>query len=190
MGTDLELSRHPRQAVTPQRKALFLEQLRKTGSVCAASAAAYPWSSTAKRPGYGAFQTLIKRDPEFAAQVEEAKRHALAKVEKVIFDHSTEGVQRPIYQMGRLVGYETVFDHKLLLAQAQRLDPSAWTQRTQATVEGHITHGVLVVNAPAQSTQAWIEAESKVVEAGDSESSGSGDVTPTPECSSEQKPTP
>ena len=46
-----------------------------------------------------------------------------------IATRAVDGVQRPIYQKGELVGYEPVYSDHLLLRLAQRLDPPAWTDR-------------------------------------------------------------
>ncbi len=122
--------------VTPERRKVFLETLEKTGSLCAAAFAATPWALGVHR-GADTFRDLAARDPEFALQVKEARERFLGQVETVIADHVLKGTQRPIYQHGRLVGHETVWDHNLMLRAAARLDPS-WAERTKQEISGKL----------------------------------------------------
>lgn len=122
---------HARLPVTQQRREIFLEELRKTGSVCAAAKVASPHCE-GYRAGFSSFTDLAKRDPEFAAELQEARAYALGVVEGVIADHAINGVKRPIFQGGKLAGHETIFDHNLLLRMATRLDP-AWSEKKQIT---------------------------------------------------------
>lgn len=140
------------QPITERRKETFLRVLKETGSVCAAARSATPWGRGAKS-GYSSFLDLIKRDPEFAAAVAEAKHYALGRVERHMHKLAVEGVKRPIYQGGKLAGFEIVYEPKLLLALLQHLDPEGWMHREKVEVEGK--HGVLVVGLPAQDAGTW-----------------------------------
>ncbi len=125
-----------RQPISEQRRRVFLETLAATGSMTAAAQAASPHAQ-GERGAYESFRDLVRRDPQFAADVAEAKAAALGRVEKVIADHALNGVRRPIYQRGELVGHEQVFDHKLLLALAARLDPE-WSERRRTELAGSV----------------------------------------------------
>lgn len=134
-----------------RRQQVFLQVLRETGSVSGAAAAATPHSDGAKdgRPGYRSFLDLMKRDPEFAREVEEAKNHALGLVEKTIADRAFNPEQVPIFSRGELVGYkeERRDANQLLLRLAERLDPESWSPKKQikGEVEHKHLHGHLVL---------------------------------------------
>ena len=74
-----------KQPISEDRRAVFLEVLRRTGSVCAAASAASPHCD-GDRPGYSGFRDLAQKDPVFSAAVAEAKAKALGKVETTIAD--------------------------------------------------------------------------------------------------------
>jgi hypothetical protein len=125
-----------RTAIDAERREIFLRTLAATGSISEAARVASPHARGA-RHGYHSFRRLIRTDPEFAQRVEEARSEALARVEELIYRHATEGVQEPVFQSGRLVGTRQVFDHKLLLRLAARLD-TRWAQRTKSEVDAKI----------------------------------------------------
>ena len=129
--------------MTEERKQKFLEALAESGSACAAARAATP-HPTGRRGGYSSFQALAARDPEFAAAVVEARSRALGKVEDAIMRRAVEGVRRPVYQGGVLVGHERVYSDPLLLRLAARLDP-AWAERQRVEQ----THSCALLLEPA-----------------------------------------
>ena len=132
---DLPTNIHKR--VTPERIKTFIDMFARTGSFHAASRAASP-HATGPTFGLQTWRDLIQRDPEFAALCDQARSHALGKVEETIAIHALEGVEEPIYQQGRLVGTKLVFDHKLLLRLAERLDSNTWAQRSKIEHSGHV----------------------------------------------------
>ena len=107
--------------------------------MAAAARAATPWGQ-GKRAGYESFRDLAKRDPVWASAVARAKSDALGRVEDAIAKRAIDGVQRPIFQKGELVGYETVYSDNLLLKLAQRLDPDQWTNRQKLEHTGQVEH--------------------------------------------------
>lgn len=127
--------------VDERRREVFLQVLRDTGSVSAACAAATPHSDGGRetRPGYRSFLDLMKRDPDFAAEVEEAKNHALGMVERTIADRAFNPEQLPIFHRGELVGYRE--DRRdanvLLLRLAERLSDE-WSPKKH--VKGEVEH--------------------------------------------------
>lgn len=129
------------QHVDERRKETFLAVLAETGSMAAAAAAATP-HGYGPRQGYATFYQLIKRDPEFAAAVEEAKNAALGHVEAEIRRRAFTPTKRPVFSKGELVGeFEDHRDaNQLLLRLAERLDPSSWAQNKKVQVDGKIAH--------------------------------------------------
>lgn len=123
--------------LTEEREEKFLDVLRDTG--------VFDWAALQASPGRtktgaaSTFRTAMYRDPEFAAEVEAARAEALSRLEKTAYERGLHGHQRPIYQRGRLVGHETVYDNALLLRVLARYD-SRWAAKSR--IEGHITHDV------------------------------------------------
>ena len=116
--------------------------------MAAAARSATPWGH-GKRAGYESFRDLAKRDASFAAAVLRAKSDALGRVESAIAERAIDGVQRPIFQRGELVGYETVYSDNLLLKLAQNLDPDRWTDRQKLEHSGQVEHrGVFLSLTP------------------------------------------
>jgi len=142
--------------VTEERKALFLRELARTGSECAAARAASP-HALGKNGGLESFASVRKRDPEFAQAWQEAKEAALAGVEEEIRRRAMEPPKRPVWHRGEHVGEheDRSSSDKLLLRLAERLDPS-WSQRS--VVESSVTvaaallairpDDVMLLNAP------------------------------------------
>ena len=136
----------------------FIDTLAATGSRCAAARAATPWSK-GKKGGLESFRDLMRRDPEFAREVEDAKAIALGRVEESIATRAIKGVQRPVFQKGGLVGHETVYSDHLLLRLAQRLDPEAWGNREKVDV--NVKAAVLVVNSPPKTVEEWFASHGR-----------------------------
>ncbi|MFO1209594.1 MAG: hypothetical protein U1E40_10280 [Amaricoccus sp.] len=128
-----------RQLLTPARKATFLKVLAETGSAPAAARAASP-HATGKRAAIRSFTDLRDRDPEFAAAWEDAMAAALGRVENEVMRRAMEPTYRPIFSKGELVGQEPVYDNKLLLAVARKLNPDEWSEKRQVEMSGSVEH--------------------------------------------------
>lgn len=128
--------------ISDERKAIYLKVLRETGSTQAAAAAATPHSDGGKggRPGYESFRDEIRRDPEFAQQVQAAKDEAIGRVEAEIAKRAFSPTKRPIVQNGEIVAEEVSYRdaNHLLLRLAARLNPDAWAERRK--LDGTVTH--------------------------------------------------
>ena len=107
------------------------------------------WAGTPSKGGLESFRDLAKRDPQFALQVEEARNAALGRVEETIAKRAIEGVERPIFQRGELVGTERVYSDHLLLRLAQRLDPLSWTDRQKVEHSGRVEHAGVMLSITA-----------------------------------------
>lgn len=132
-----------------RRQDVFLDVLRQTGSISGAAAAATPHGE-GDRPGYRSFLDLMKRDPEFAREVEEAKNHALGRVEQEISRRAFTPDERPIFAKdGTLLGVHR--DHRnanqMLLRLAERLSDD-WSPKKHVT--GEVEHKHLHAHAVFQ----------------------------------------
>ncbi len=97
---------------------------------------------SARRPGYASFRDLIRKDPEFAQQVADARQHALGLVERTIAERALTPERRPIFVKGEVVDWveDRRSSDKLLLAVARRLDPGAWSEKSELKVDGRVRH--------------------------------------------------
>jgi len=127
-----------RQALTDERKEVFLQVRRQTGSIRAAAAAS-PHAAERDRPGYETFRDAINHDSEFAAQVAEAKNAALGKVEQAIAERAFSPEETPIFSKGEVVGYRRSYRdaNNLLLRLAERLSDD-WAPKKN--VKGEVEH--------------------------------------------------
>jgi hypothetical protein len=130
--------RNSGRAATPERCTVFLETLRKTASISAASEAATPWSS-AEGAGESTFRDLRRRDAAFAAEWDAALAGALGDVESALMRRALEPTSRPVFSKGELVGQELKYDNQLLLRVATRLNPE-WSDRSKVTHDGEVQH--------------------------------------------------
>lgn len=126
---------HPRFPWSLEREARFLEVLEATGSFVAASQAGSPASTRTGARSY--WRQRMLSHPEFAAKVEEAKATFLGRLETVISDHAINGVEEPVYQMGRLAGHVRRYDHRLMLRVAAKLSEE-WAEPQRIQVSGQI----------------------------------------------------
>ena len=62
----------------------------------------------------------LKNDPDFVAQAEAAKAHAIELLHTRCFQRALEGDIEPVYYMGRPVGYIREFSHKLQIEMLRR----------------------------------------------------------------------
>ena len=125
--------------------------------MAAACSACTPHSDNKEgRPGHRTIIDAIRRDPEFASQVEEAKQHALGLVEETIARRAMTPEKTPIFQKGELVGYRESYRdaNQLLLRLAERLSPEAWASKKH--IKGEVEHrhdhrvGILMFRVEAE----------------------------------------
>jgi len=82
----------------------------------------------------------MQRDPQFAAQVEEARQDALGKAEEFIAQVATGGLKEPMYRKdGSLIGFKTIVDSRVILAHAQKLSKD-WVPARQVEHTGEVRH--------------------------------------------------
>jgi len=109
----------PRE-VDAKRKALFIEKLAEHGIVGQAAKAA---SLHSHNGCIATFYRERERDPEFARQWEEALLQARYAVEAELHRRAVEGVEEPVFYLGKEIGTITRYSDQLLLARIRKLDP-------------------------------------------------------------------
>lgn len=113
-------TRKPPITRTPERDEIFYEALRSgLGPTKAAPQAGY---------SVPAVYTYRKQDPEFAARWEEAYEMGvqvqLAQLEDEADRRGREGVDEPVYYLGKVVGQVKKYSDALLMFRMKKLDPT------------------------------------------------------------------
>ena len=110
----------------PKRQQVFLEVLRTTGNFRQAANAASPHT-----PGecVATFRGFQRDCPEFAAKIHEAVEEFKESLIQAAVQRGRDGVPRPIYQKGQLVGHEQVYSDNLLLAELRKHFPAEYAQK-------------------------------------------------------------
>lgn len=109
-----------------EREAVFLAVLAEGMSV----------NTAAKRAGVS-YGTVIKhrqQDPEFAAKWEEAYEEGTDVYEDEAKRRAIEGVAKPDYYQGDVVGYTTQYSDGLLMAALAARRPSKWKKGSDVNV--------------------------------------------------------
>jgi len=136
-------------------KDLFLERLKTHGGIVAAALRdiyQLPNNEKNQAPGVNVYYGIIKRDPEFAARVEQTLDEIRGEVEAEIHRRGVKGWDEPVYQKG-----ERALDHDgspasirkysdfLLIARARALMPEKYGNKTTVDVNHNISHQHLVL---------------------------------------------
>lgn len=135
----------PHARVTEARKQAFLEVLRATGSFRRAATAASPHlgeDNRADRLGRGSesFRDTMRKDPTFAAAVQEAIDAYIGDLENLLQERLRTPNRRPIFDKnGNQIGVEeNMRDANLLLLRALERMDERWAPRKQ--LSGQISH--------------------------------------------------
>lgn len=133
-----------RSFLSDRRKRVFIKTLAETGVVSVAAAAAGWPASTA--------YSLRKSNAEFKTMWDNAMEFSTDSLELEARRRGQLGVRKPVYQQGRLVGYQQEYSDPLLimLLKAHRRDKFGDQQKMEHDVKG----GVLVVPGVA-SESTW-----------------------------------
>lgn len=139
--------------ITPERQALFLEVLAKTGSVNAACRATAT-EDHGPRAGKSSWHDHRRRNPKFAEAWDNALIDALGTVEDEIMRRAMNPAKTPVTnRKGDVIGEreDRLSSDRLLLRMASRLDPEAWAERRRqdSHVTGEIRHQAQLALAPA-----------------------------------------
>lgn len=134
--------------IDPDRRALFLHNLTRTGLLM----------RSALRAGLNPSTLSIARktDPEFEAEVTEALERHAELIDAEIDRRGRLGVDKPVFHQGVKCGSVKQYSDALLLARAKARMPDAYRERAGIDVSVG-AGGVLVVGAPAPSEAEWKE---------------------------------
>jgi hypothetical protein len=131
---------------TPERQAAFLDRLADGGNVMASAMAVGVTRATV----YAARD----RDDAFAEAWDDALERYAAALENELHKRVFEGVQRPIFQRGELVGHEALKSDRLLEIALKAHRPDRYSERFQASIDHTVKAGVLMVPA-TMSLEEW-----------------------------------
>lgn len=111
-------------AIQHQKKRIFLAAYARSGNISVAAEAAGIDRSTHYR---------WLDDPVYAEVFEHAKEAAADYLEKVAWERATQGIRKPVYQGGKLVGYTTDTSDTLLIFLLKGLRPEKYVEKLQLT---------------------------------------------------------
>jgi hypothetical protein len=136
-----------RQASSDKRKQIFIRTLATTGIVGRAATAA-GWTTSY---AHG----LKKSDPEFMEMWINAIDFATDALEEAARRRAVDGVVKPVFQQGRLVGHVTEYSDGLLTTLLKAKRPKEF--RDNISLDAEVKGGVLVVPG-VSSSSAWEQA--------------------------------
>jgi hypothetical protein len=145
MGTGMR----PYRKLSPERRAAFLDRLSACGNVTAAADAVGISRDAAYK--------LRERDTAFEDAWALALDRYAAALEAELHARVFEGVPRPVFQRGELVGHEVMKSDRLLEIALRARLPEKYSERVAAKLEHSGSAGVLVVPG-AMPPEDWITA--------------------------------
>lgn len=149
-------------AITPHRRKVFLDALRKTGSSYHAASVATPWASDSPGGGYTGFRDLRKRDPIFASEWAEAEAAFIGDVEAELARRVMTPHKRPIVSNGQVITHEEVpADGKLLMFLLERRDHTKWGKKVEVSGEVQHTHRHAHVGVTLAADDLYLLGESR-----------------------------
>lgn len=145
----MEPRRRAHTRLTPERRADFLRRLADGGNVTAAADAVGVSRDAAYK--------LRDRDGGFEEAWTLALDRYAAALEAELHRRVFDGVERPIFQRGELVGHELVKSDRLLEIALRARLPEKYSERVAAKLEHAGSAGVLVVSG-AMPPADWVTA--------------------------------
>lgn len=130
-----------------ERQAAFIERLSEGGNVMASAMSVGVTRATV----YAARD----RNDAFAEVWDEALERYAAALESELHKRVFEGVQRPIFQRGELVGHEALKSDRLLEIALKAHRPDRYSERFQASIDHTVKAGVLAIPA-TMSLEEWM----------------------------------
>jgi len=159
----------PYRKITPALKAAFLKAYRESGgsfsAACAATASPHHKPDQINPAGASTWRRLVKTDPEFGADFEEAKAAIIDDLE-ALAHKLAHGVKRRVYQKATLVfepvldddgkpvldddgqpkmkpAEQTFHDSRVVLARLKALAPDKYGDRKEVNINHHSGAAVL-----------------------------------------------
>lgn len=134
----------PMEFFTPERKEMFLKQVSLCGQIVASCRAIGVAPATVKNHRAA--------DNVFDQRVKDAVDLYRDWIDAEIRRRGFEGVEKPVFYQGQVVGWIKEFSDQLALAHAKAHDPR-YRERSQLDVKH--SGGVMVVPAAPASTEDW-----------------------------------
>lgn len=121
-------ARRAQEPLTAKRKATFLTELARHGVFARAARVASPHTATG---ACATFREEARRDPEFAAQVTEAREQADGDLLVELHRRAVEGVVEDVYgPKGEVVGQRRRMSDRLLIEKLRSRFPQEFAQRS------------------------------------------------------------
>lgn len=139
----------PYRKLSPERRAAFVDRLAGCGNVTAAADAVGISRDAAYK--------LRDRDDAFDDAWALALDRYAAALEAELHARVFDGVPRPVFHRGELVGHEVVKSDRLLEIALRARLPEKYSERVAAKLEHSGSAGVLVVSG-AMPPAAWVTA--------------------------------
>jgi len=113
---------------TPSKKRLFLRLYRECGNV----------TLCARKIGVSkaCIYKHIAKSPRFEKLFNEARGEAVDMMEAEAYRRAVRGFKKPVYQKGILVGYETIYDGRLLAILLRANNPEKFGDKTEVAITG------------------------------------------------------
>ncbi|WP_018949508.1 helix-turn-helix domain-containing protein [Thioalkalivibrio sp. ALMg11] len=121
--------------LTPEKKQKVVELLSQTGNLSACAAEVGLSRDTIYR--------AMQRDEEFATRIAQARDKASYEVEREIRRRGLEGISRPVYYQGEIIGEQKEYSDKLLLAMAKANMPERYSDKQYQVID----HSIKVENS-------------------------------------------
>ena len=121
---------------TPKKRAM-LAHLAKTGNITAAAKGA-----KIERKSY---YNWIEKDPDFLADSQRAINQYAEALEAEADRRAVEGVDEPVYQGGKLVGYKRRYSDLLLIFRLKALKPEQYRERYEHNIQGSRIPDIVVM---------------------------------------------
>lgn len=138
----------PQEIESRKKHKEFLRVLSKTGSAVKASYSV----KLSRRALYLAKQKF----PDFARNWDIAMSiYHEFEVEENIRSRAIEGVREPVYYQGNIVGYNIKHDSGLTQFWVKNNMRDKYGDKSEVTVNGSITHGVMVLPVVATDDDTW-----------------------------------
>ena len=119
---------NPRTIRTPKTRAKFLEALKETCNITKAC----ELSGLARTSAYD----WKEEDPEFAADWQKALDVAADLLEDEAVRRARDGVNKPVFQGGQLVGHVQEYSDTLMIFLLKGAKPKKYVERLQQEVSG------------------------------------------------------
>ena len=145
----MDHSARPYTKLSQERQTAFLDRLAAGGNVTAAADAVGISRDAAYK--------LRDRDDAFDEAWTLALDRYAAALEAELHARVFEGVPRPVFQRGELVGHEVVKSDRLLEIALRARLPGKYSERVAAKLEHSGSAGVLVVSVGMQPAD-WVTA--------------------------------